>query len=243
MDKLSDSAILKKIERQPKGSAGFKQLVREFGLHGDARQQFSERLQRLASSGQLVQVDSDRYAIPKAAAGKNVVVGRLSMHRDGFGFVTPDPSSVDEKLKAKLAGDIFIPPPAVGSAMHGDHVLVEIVAIRPDGRAEGRIVRPVARAHSTVVGIFHHGSRGNYVTPIDQKISQEILIPPGMEYPEEESSSDFSRAGASPVVPMASRPRQKKNESVDRVLGNEAARRTEWDDLEGVVVDVAALHF
>jgi ribonuclease R len=239
VDKLSDSAILKKIERQPKGSAGFKQLVREFGLHGDARQQFSERLQRLASSGQLVHVDSDRYAIPKAAAGKNVVVGRLSMHRDGFGFVTPDPSSVDEKLKAKLAGDIFIPPPAVGSAMHGDHVLVEIVAIRPDGRAEGRIVRPVARAHSTVVGIFHHGSRGNYVTPIDQKISQEILIPPGMEYPEEESSSDFSRAGASPVVPMASRPRQKKNESVDRVLGNEASRRTEWDDLEGVVVDVA----
>src|SRR5579863_8417061 len=123
--------------------------------------------------------------------------------------------------------------------MHGDHVLVEIVAIRPDGRAEGRIVRPVARAHSTVVGIFHHGSRGNYVTPFDQKISQQIVIPPGMEYPEEENSSDFSRAGGSLVVPRASRPRQKKNESVDRVLGNEAARRSEWDDLEGVVVDVA----
>ena len=234
VDRLSDSAILKKIERQPKGSAGFKQLVRELGLHGTARQELSELLQRLVSSGQLIQVDSDRYAIPKAAAGKNAVVGRLSMHRDGFGFVTPDPTSLDERLKAKLAGDIFIPPPAVGSAMHGDHVLVEIVAIRPDGRAEGRIVRPVARAHSTVVGIFHHGNRGNYVTPIDQKISQQIVIPPGIEYPEEESS-----AGVSPAVPRASRPRQTKNESVDRVLGNEAARRTEWDDLEGVVVDVA----
>ena len=238
MDRLSDSAILKKIERQPKGSAGFKQLVRELGLHGTARQELSELLQRLVSSGQLLQVDSDRYAIPKAAAGKNAVVGRLSMHRDGFGFVTPDPTSLDARLKAKLAGDIFIPPPAVGSAMHGDHVLVEITAIRPDGRAEGRIVRPVARAHSTVVGIFHHGNRGNYVTPIDQKISQQILIPPGMEYPEEESP-DSGSAGVSPAVSRASRPRQKKNESVDRVLGNEAARRTEWDDLEGVVVDVA----
>ena len=234
MDRLSDSAILKKIERQPKGSVGFKQLVRELGLHGTARQELSDLLQRLVSSGQLLQVDSDRYAIPKAAAGKNAVVGKLSMHRDGFGFVTPDPSSLDERLKAKLAGDIFIPPPAVGSAMHGDHVLVEITAIRPDGRAEGRIVRPVARAHSTVVGIFHYGNRGNHVTPIDQKISQQIVIPPGMEHPEEESS-----AGVSPAVPRASRPRQKKNESVDRVLGNEAARRTEWDDLEGVVVDVA----
>jgi len=239
VDRLSDSAILKKIERQPKGSAGFKQLVRELGVHGTARQELSELLQRLVSSGQLLQVDSDRYAVPKAAAGKNAVVGRLSMHRDGFGFVTPDPTSLDERLKAKLAGDIFIPPPAVGSAMHGDHVLVEITAIRPDGRAEGRVVRPVARAHSTVVGIFHHGNRGNYVTPIDQKISQQIVIPPGMEYPEEQSSADSGSAGVSPAVPRASRPGQKKNESVDRVLGSEAARRTEWDDLEGVVVDVA----
>jgi ribonuclease R len=236
---LSDSAILKKIERQPKGSAGYKQLVRELGLEGNARQKLSERLQRLASSGQLIQLDSDRYAIPKASAGKYAVVGKLSMHRDGFGFVAPDPSSLDERLKAKLAGDIFIPPPAVGSAMHGDHVLVDIVAIRPDGRAEGRIVRPVARAHSTVVGIFHHGSRGNYVTPFDQKISHEIIIPPGMEYPEEQSSADSRSAGVSPAVPRASRPRQQKTQSVDRVLGNEAARRTEWDDLEGVVVDVA----
>jgi ribonuclease R len=238
LDRLSDSAILKKIERQPKSTAGFKQLVRELGLHGTARQQLSEHLQRLVSSGQLIQVDSDRYAIPKAAANKNVLVGKLSMHRDGYGFVTPDASSLDARLKAQLAGDIFIPPPAVGSAMHGDRVLVEIGAIRPDGRAEGRIVRPVVRAHSTVVGIFHHGNRGNYVTPTDQKISQEIVIPPGMEYPEEPSS-----AGVSPAVPRASRPRQgdatsRKQKSVDRVLGDEAARRTEWDDLEGVVVDV-----
>jgi ribonuclease R len=239
LERLSDSAILKTIQRQPKGSAGFKQLVRELGLHGDARHELSERLQRLVSSGQLIQVDSDRYAIPKVAAGKNVLVGKLSMHRDGFGFVTPDASSLDVRLKAQLAGDIFIPPPGVGSAMHGDRVLVEIGTIRPGGRAEGRIVRPVVRAHSTVVGIFHHGNRGNYVTPIDQKISQEIVIPPGMEYPEEQSS-----VGVSPAVPKSSRPREdgamvsKRKESVDRVLGQEAARRTEWDDLEGVVVDV-----
>ena len=239
LDRLSDSAILKKIERQPKGTAGFKQLVRELGLHGSARQELSDRLQRLVSSGQLLQVDSDRYAIPKVAAGKNVLVGKLSMHRDGYGFVTPDASTLDARLKAQLAGDIFIPPPAVGSAMHGDRVLVEVGTIRPDGRAEGRIVRPVVRAHSTVVGIFHYGSRGNYVTPIDQKISQEIVIPPGMEYPEAPSS-----AGVSTAVPRESHSRQdgakvsRKLKSVDRVLGNEAARRTEWDDLEGVVVDV-----
>ncbi len=113
-----------------------------------------------------------------------MVVGKLSMHRDGFGFVIPDPASLEDALKSQLSRDIFIPPPAVGSAMHGDLVLVEVGNIRPDGRAEGRIVRPVNRAHATVVGIFHYGQRRNYVTPIDQKISQEIIIPPGLEHPQ-----------------------------------------------------------
>ena len=216
---LSDSVILKHISRQPKRSAGFKQLVRELGLHGDERHQLNEHLQKLVSTGQLLQSDSDRYAIPSAAPGKNMIIGRLSMHRDGYGFVLPDPKSLDDRLKARLQGDIFIPPPFIGSAMHGDRVLVEIATIRPDGRAEGRILRPVYRAHSTVVGTFHYGSRRNYVVPIDEKIRQEIIIPAGMEFPE--------------LTNKATKEAQKH-----RVLGEEAARRPVHEDLENVVVDV-----
>src|SRR5256885_2446496 len=226
---ISDSAILKKIERQPKRTAGFKQLVREMGIHGDARRELSERLKRLVSGKQLVQVDSDRYAIPQASSGKNLIVGRLSMHRDGFGSVIPDASALDERLKARLSGDIFIPPPAVGSAMHGDRVLVEITTIRPDGRAEGRIVRPLHRAHSTVVGIFHYGNRYNYVTPLDRKISQEIIIPKGLELPEKASDDG--------AAPGKEDKRKKTKKSVHRVLGEEA-KRTQQDNLENVVVDV-----
>ena len=232
---LSDSAILKKISSQPKRSAGFKQLVRELGLHGDARRGLSERLQKLVASGQLLQVDSDHYAIPQPVSGKNVLVGRLSMHRDGFGFVIPDPSSLDDRLKQRLSGDIFIPPPAIGSAMHGDRVLVEIGAIRPDGRAEGRILRTVHRAHSTVVGIFHYGQRRNYVTPVDQKITQEIVIPPGMESPN--SVSSVPSVVKSQSKPQRTQGAQRKSDP-HRVLGEEAARRSHWDDLENVVVDV-----
>jgi ribonuclease R len=249
---LSDSAILKKIERQPKRSAGFKQMVRELGIHGDARRELLERLKHLVASGQLQQVDSDRYAIPQPVASKNMAVGRLSMHRDGFGFVIPEASSLEERLKARLAGDIFIPPPAVGSAMHGDRVLVEIDNIRPDGRAEGRIVRLIGRAHSTVVGKFHYGGRRNYVTPIDQKITQEIVIPPGMEIPRTSSeaeldASSLPRRGqdalataGGPALSVAegtpALPEPKK--SPHRVLGAEAARRADLGDLENAVVDV-----
>ena len=151
---LSDSTILKHIARQPKRTAGFKQLVRELGLHGEERRELDSLLQKMVARGTLLPVESDRYALPTAAADKNLVAGRLTMHRDGFGFVIPDPKSLSPSLKARLTGDIFIAPHLIGNAMHGDLVLVDIVNVRPDGRAEGRIVRPVMRAHPTVVGNF-----------------------------------------------------------------------------------------
>lgn len=228
MASLSDSAVLRKIERQPKRSASYKQLVRELGLHGDQRQQLSGLLDQLVSKGTLLEVEAGRYALPQATAGKNMLVGRLSMHRDGFGFVIPEASSVPATMKDKLAGDIFIPPPMIGSSMHGDRVMVEVTAIRPDGRAEGRIVRPVSRAHATVVGIFHYGNRRNYVTPFDQKITQEIIIPEGMETPETEAAGPEAK-------------RRKKPQH--RVIGEEVARKTYWQDLEGLVVDVEITDF
>ncbi len=238
---LSDLTILKHIARQPKRAAGFKQLVRELGLHGDARGELDAHLQKLVAAGELVQLNSDRYALPQPAVDKNLVVGRLSMHRDGFGFVIPDPSSLSASLKSRLAGDIFIAPHAIGNAMHGDRVLVDVMAVRPDGRAEGRIVRPVVRAHPTVVGIFHYGSRHNFVKPIDSKITHDIVIPAGMEYPEvvaPQSSAAPPKAGGAPALQRLALQRPALRKSVDRVLGDEAARRLDWDDLEDVVVDV-----
>jgi ribonuclease R len=235
---LSDTAILTHIARQPKRQAGYKQLVRELGLHGDERRQLTDRLQKLVKSGALLPVDSDRYALPQAAADRNLVAGRLSMHRDGFGFVIPDPKSLSGPLKSKLAGDIFIPPHQIGTAMHGDQVLVEIANVRPDGRAEGRIVRTANRAHPTVVGIFHYGGRRNYVTPIDTKITQEILIPEGMELPVSSVTSVPSVVKDSENSPQRTQKSQRKKHSVDRVLGDEAARHTDYNNLEGVVVDV-----
>ena len=75
---VSDSTILKHIALQPKRSAGFKQLVRELGLHGAARGELDGQLQKLVTAGQLVQLNSDRYALPQAAADKNLVAGRLT---------------------------------------------------------------------------------------------------------------------------------------------------------------------
>ena len=219
---LSDRAILDKIDHQPKKAAAFKQLARELGVHGEERRKLSEHLERLVARGELAEMPGERYAIPQAV-GRNLVLGRLSMHRDGYGFVIPEAADV----KQRLSGDIFVPAVAMGTAMHGDRVLVEMGAVR-DGRAEGRMVRVVGRAHSTVVGTFHYGTRFNYVTPIDEKITQEIVIPSSAVVP------------AAPT--QAGGPRDSRQDfgatSPHRVLGQEARRSTEFANLENVVVDV-----
>ncbi|HYG99692.1 MAG TPA: RNB domain-containing ribonuclease [Terriglobales bacterium] len=218
---ISESAVLRHLSRQPKQSAGYKQLVRELGLRGDDRQRLSELLAGMVGRGQLL-ADSERFSLPKAAASRNQITGRLSMHRDGYGFVIPDRGQ-----GTQFHGDVFINPQAIGNAMHGDRVLVELGSIRDEGRAEGRIVRVVGRAHPTVVGTFHYGRRYDYVVPIDERITQDVIIPQGAEFPNAKDADD------------AKEPRRRKTDSPHRVLGEEAKKRLrEWTDLDGVVVDV-----
>jgi ribonuclease R len=224
---ITDQSILRHLERQPHRSSGFKQLVREMALRGKERQQLAERLQALVKSGRLIETSRDRYTLVEhAAVHQNLVAGRLTMHRDGYGFVIPDAGQ-----RARVSRDIYISPQSIGSAMHGDQVLVELGRQKEDGRAEGRILRVLSRGNPTVVGTFHYGWRHSYVTPMDEKITQEVIIPRGMEWPSGEKNSGPEPGRTTTKVP------RKRQQERDRVLGTEARRR-EWDDLEGLVVDV-----
>src|SRR5262245_11054471 len=102
---INDSTILRHIGRQPKQAAGFKQLLHELGVRGADRRQFAERMERLVSRGELVEKDG-KYAIPANTKNKNLITGRLTMHRDGYGFVLPETDSV----RGRFSGDIFINP-------------------------------------------------------------------------------------------------------------------------------------
>src|SRR5262249_12243894 len=144
---------------------------------------------------------------------REFAVGRLQMHRDGYGFL------ISDRPIEGLAGDIFIPPESAEKAMHGDRVVVRISRIESDGRADGEIVKVLRRAHPTVVGEFRIGRHGQYVVPQDERIHQWIEIPEGMEFPPE---------GATP--------------NVDRI-GVTAPKVEAVEDLVGMIVNVELLEF
>jgi len=185
---FSDSSLLEHIRELPHARATYKQLVRELRMQGEARDSLEEALDRLANKGLLVELRSGHYV----ATGVNpeYVSGRLSLHRDGFGFLIPDSPS------ETISGDIFLPPDQAAKGMHGDRALVHITRIGGDRRAEGEIIRILRRAHITVVGEFRVGKRCNFVTPSDDRIQQWIEIPEGLELPERRTCVD--RVGAAP---------------------------------------------
>ena len=172
---ITDRAVIAHISGLPHARANFKQLVRELGAKGEQRTELETVLARLVARGELIELRSGHYTA--TALSREFAVGRLNMHRDGYGFLVCDTPV------AGVSGDIFIPPDSAEKAMHGDRVVVRIARIEAGGRADGEIVKVLQRAHPTVVGEFRIGRHGTYVVPQDERILQWIEIPEGMEFP------------------------------------------------------------
>jgi len=172
---MKDAALLDHIAHLPHARANFKQLVRELGTKGANREDLEAALTRLTSRGDLIELRSGHYAV--TARSREFAVGRLHMHRDGYGFL------IAERPIDGVVGDIFLPPETAETAMHGDRVVVRIARIERDGRADGEIVKVLKRAQPTVVGEFRIGRRGQFVVPQDERVHHWIEIPDGMEIP------------------------------------------------------------
>jgi len=212
---MTDRDLVARIARSAGQKAGYKQLVRELGLSGGReRRLLLEQLARLTVRGQLAKFDREHWSIPRPIGTRdNLAAGRLDLHRDGYGFVRPN------ARQASGTEDIFIPPNEINGAMQGDQVLVELEPPKADGRRMGRIARVIERRNPTVVGVFHYArsdrAEGNTVVPFDERMTQHILIPEGEELP--------------PIEERA---------TPHRVLGSEAMTAPDYEDLEGLVVDV-----
>lgn len=185
---VSDAVVLEHIRKLPRGRSSYKQLVKELRMQGEDRSALEESLDRLVDRGVLVELRSGHFIA--VGANSEYVAGRLSIHRDGFGFLIPDPA------EQQFQSDIFLPPKEAEKGMNGDRALVHIVRSSGEGRAEGEIVRILRRAHQTLVGEFRIRKRGNFVAPSDDRIKQWIEIPEGMELPPHRESVD--RVGVEP---------------------------------------------
>ena len=118
--------------------------------------------------------ESAEAAARPARQDPNLIAGRLVAHRDGYGFVVPDTP------RKRFGRRPVYRARRMGDAMHGDHVQARLSRRHGDGRAEGRIVRVIDRAHPTSSAFFATARAGTRCA-LRIAPAQEIIIPPGDE--------------------------------------------------------------
>ncbi len=186
---MTSAELLSHIQRQPHGRASLKTLFRDLRVRGAERIVVETALDKLVARGDLLELRVGHYEV--AGSSKDHVSGRLSVHRDGFGFLVPDTPIPG------MTGDIYLSPDTLKGAMQGDRAIVRITNRGRDGRAEGAIIKVIKRAHPTVVGEFRITRRGTFVAPFDQRLRDWIQIPEGMEIPP--PSTQIDRIGAKAI--------------------------------------------
>lgn len=133
--------------------------------------ELKQLLQALEAEGTLVLSRKKRYGLPEQF---HLLLGTISRHPRGFGFLLVDDPEVD---------DIYIHAADLNGAMNGDKVIVRLK--RSAGfdsrnmvkfRAEGEVIRILQRSARRVVGTFERSRHFGFVIPDDKRFGSDIFI-------------------------------------------------------------------
>ncbi len=99
--------------------------------------------------------------------------GHLTQHPKGFGFVSP---LQQHGKSASFARDPFISPSAMGTAQHGDRVLIRVLRTRKDLRPEAIVLQVTVPGTDKIAGIFKKDRLAAMVFPDDSRFPFTIRI-------------------------------------------------------------------
>ena len=143
-------------------------ILTAFSLKGQRmRSLLVERLQVMVRAGQILENRRGEFCL---TAKLDLVTGKVSGHRDGFGFVIRDDGEPE---------DVYLSAREMRALFDGDRVAVRIKGLDRRGRAEGELVDVLERGTREVAGQFIRERGIGIVVPDNAKLSHRILIPKG----------------------------------------------------------------
>ncbi len=144
-----------------------KAIMSGFSLKGQRmRALLVETLTGMLRAGQIIENRRHEYCLTQKL---ELTTGRVSGHKDGFGFVIPDDGSADVYLSAREMRSLF----------HGDRVAVKVIGEDRRGKPEGVLVDVLERGTREVAGKFVRERGIGIVIPDNAKIAHRILIAKG----------------------------------------------------------------
>lgn len=164
----SRELILELLEQvgKPLGRA---EIAATFQIEDEERlEALRRRLRAMERDGQLLFNRGSRYCLVN---NKDLIVGRVIGHIDGFGFVRPDDGS----------DDLYLSPREMNLLLHNDRAMVRVTGVDRRGRREAAIVEVLERNTHQIVGRLYSEDGFTYVIPDNLCISQTVLIEKGKE--------------------------------------------------------------
>jgi len=194
------------------------ELAEHFEISDAEYKPFCDLLHNLEFSGDVVKIKQKQYADPKKV---HLVVGTLDCNPRGFGFVIP--------VKEDVGEDIYVNEEDMGSAMHGDLVVVRLpttiqIPKKWKGKrrgASGQIVNVLKRVNELVVGTFEKTKRLRFVAPDEPRLFRDVYVA-------EEDSLD-AQPGDKVVVRITEWPSRHLNPEgeITDVLGKEGDHKVD----------------
>ena len=151
------------IFRSAKAPLDLRALSLALKVKADSHAVLTRRLSAMERDGQI---RSDTNGFYVLADHSDFIAGRVSAHRDGFGFVIPD----------EPGEDLFLSEREMQKVLHGDKVLAKITGHDRRGRPEGTIVEVVERGNTHIIGRLLKDNGVWIVAPEDKRIGQDIIV-------------------------------------------------------------------
>jgi len=195
----------------------FKAICKALNYHDETHHVgVKRRLRAMENAGQLVFNKLKQYVIPPQ---NSLITGKVTGHRDGFGFFVPDVAVGEKRGK-----DFYISSHEMQRVFHGD-IVSAILVDRTDrkGRQEIKIIEVIEPRKAGIVGRFYVEHGIAYIVPDDARIKQDILIEPDGKL--------GARHGQMVVINILHRPSKRNNAvgKVIEVLGDHLAPGMEID--------------
>jgi len=143
-----------------------KALAAELSIHQKETEPFARRISAMERDGQILRNRRGDLCVPEKL---DLVRGRVSGHKDGYGFL----------LREDGGPDIFLPEREMQKTLHGDRVMVQPGGVDRRGRVEGRVVEVLDHGQQKIVGRLHAEHGVLFVVAEDRRISQDFVVPPG----------------------------------------------------------------
>jgi len=149
---IDKDRVLKAFGNDPSRLLKVKEVGAAVGLRADDRAALRKTLRALVEEGALLAHTGRRFSLPGDGA---LVEGRVQISKKGYGWLVSD----DEDVR-----DAFLPPDEVAGLLDGDRVLCRV---SPTTKGpEAKVVRVMARAHTTITGTFTRQGHAVFVESV-----------------------------------------------------------------------------